>query len=100
VREAALDALLTLYKNADNLVSMHEFSERFKDRFLELANDVDDDVAVKGVRPPFPFPYPTHPHRRTFTGTGVGHAGDEDPCHITSNGCASCTFPPPTASAL
>ena len=50
VREAALEALLALYKDADNLMSMHEFTERFKHRFLELPNDIDDRVAVRGVQ--------------------------------------------------
>ena len=50
VREAALEALLALYKDADNLVAMHEFTERFKHRFLELPNDIDDRVAVRGVQ--------------------------------------------------
>ena len=31
---------------------MREFTERFKPRFLELPNDVDDNVAVKGVSLP------------------------------------------------
>lgn len=49
VREAALDALLALYSNAENRGTMREFTERFKSRFLEIPNDVDDSVAVKGV---------------------------------------------------
>lgn len=49
VREAAVDALLALYSNAENRGIMREFTERFRSRFLELPNDVDDSVAVKGV---------------------------------------------------
>lgn len=49
VREAALDALLALYNNVDNRTTMHEFTQRFQHRFLELPNDVDDNVAIKGV---------------------------------------------------
>lgn len=48
-REAALDALLALYSNEENRGIMAEFTERFKGRFLEIPNDVDDSVAVKGV---------------------------------------------------
>lgn len=49
VREAALDALLALYSTEENQITMHEFTERFRSRFLELPNDIDDSVAVKGV---------------------------------------------------
>ena len=49
MREAALDALLALYSNAENRGIMREFTERFRSRFLEISNDVDDSVAVKGV---------------------------------------------------
>ena len=51
VREAALDALLVLYSNDENRSTMHDFTERFRSRFLEIPNDVDDSVAVKGVKP-------------------------------------------------
>ena len=49
VRDAAADSLLALYKKSSNLSLMHEFTERFKPRFLELPNDIDENVAVKGV---------------------------------------------------
>ena len=50
VREAAVDALATLYDNEDNVLPLHEFVTRFRTRIGELIYDVDDSVAVKGVR--------------------------------------------------
>lgn len=49
VREAAVDALIGVLGENDNLAAMAEFIERFTARFLELPGDVDDAVAVKGV---------------------------------------------------
>ena len=49
VREAAVDALLALYSQEENISALHGFTERFKGRFAELTNDVSDAVAVKGV---------------------------------------------------
>ena len=50
VREAAVDALVALYNNEDNVLPLHEFVTRFRARIGELIYDIDDSVAVKGVR--------------------------------------------------
>lgn len=50
VRETALDALLEIYSSEDNLSPLHGFTGRFQERFAELVYDVDEAVAVKGVR--------------------------------------------------
>ncbi len=50
VRETALDALLEIYNSEDNLSPLHGFTGRFQERFAELVYDVDEAVAVKGVR--------------------------------------------------
>ncbi len=51
VRLASVNALLALYSNPDNLASLSDFTQRFQQRFSELFYDVDEAVAVKGVRP-------------------------------------------------
>jgi hypothetical protein len=50
VRETALDALLEIYSNEENVSPLHGFTGRFQHRFAELVYDVDEAVAVKGVR--------------------------------------------------
>lgn len=50
VRLASVNALLALYSNPDNLASLSDFTQRFQQRFSELFYDVDEAVAVKGVR--------------------------------------------------
>ena len=50
VRQAAATALLTLYNADDNVSPLHAFTARFSTRFAELVYDVDEGVAVKGVR--------------------------------------------------
>jgi hypothetical protein len=50
VRQAAATALLTLYNVDDNVSPLHAFTARFSTRFAELVYDVDEGVAVKGVR--------------------------------------------------
>lgn len=49
VRSCAVSALLGLYSQHDNLSPLHDFTERFQQRFKELIYDVDECVAVKGV---------------------------------------------------
>ena len=49
MREAAVEALLGLYSEPNNLAPLHEFTERFKSRYCELPNDISDPVAVQGV---------------------------------------------------
>lgn len=49
VRETAASALLELYVGEDNISPLHEFTNRFSTRFLELIYDKDEGVAVKGV---------------------------------------------------
>ena len=50
VREAAVDALVALYEDEGNVLPLHEFTTRFRPRIGELIYDIDDNVAVKGVR--------------------------------------------------
>jgi hypothetical protein len=50
VRQAAATALLALYNADDNVSPLHAFTARFSTRFAELVYDVDEGVAVKGVR--------------------------------------------------
>ena len=50
VRLEAVDALLRLYSEDADLTQLHEITIRFKTRFTELPNDIDEDVALKGVR--------------------------------------------------
>ena len=45
----AVSALLQLYSEEANITQLHEITIRFKTRFTELPNDVDEDVALKGV---------------------------------------------------
>ena len=49
VRTEAVAALLHLYSEEANLTQLHEITIRFKTRFAELPNDIDEDVALKGV---------------------------------------------------
>ncbi|GMH33633.1 hypothetical protein BSKO_01467 [Bryopsis sp. KO-2023] len=50
VRLAAVKALLNLYEDDDNALPLHEFTVRFNTRMCELVDDIDDDVAVQGVK--------------------------------------------------
>ncbi|KAL6770624.1 SCC3 [Auxenochlorella protothecoides x Auxenochlorella symbiontica] len=50
VRATALDALLALYAAPENVGPLHAFAARFKPRFRELVDDVDDEVAARGIR--------------------------------------------------
>eukprot|EP00887_Chlorella_sp_A99_P000272 scaffold13.g272.t1 len=50
VRRAAVGALLALYSQRDNVGSLHDFTERFLQRFTELLYDRDEGVAVRGVQ--------------------------------------------------
>ena len=50
VRQAAATALLALYNADDNVSPLHAFTARFSTRFAELVYDVDEGVAVRGVR--------------------------------------------------
>ena len=52
VRRAAVTALLALYSQRDNLPTLHDFTERFLQRFSELVYDRDEVVAMKGVSAP------------------------------------------------
>ncbi len=49
MRGCAVGALLALYGQRDNLSPLHDFTERFAERFKELVNDVDEAVAIRGV---------------------------------------------------
>ncbi len=49
VRLVAVQVLLQLYSNPDNASPLQPFKARFLQRFQELAYDVDDRVAAKGV---------------------------------------------------
>lgn len=50
MRQAAATALLALYNADDNVSPLHAFTARFSTRFAELVYDVDEGVAVRGVR--------------------------------------------------
>ncbi len=50
MRQTAATALLELYSVPDNVSPLHTFTERFSTRYAELIYDVDEIVAVKGVR--------------------------------------------------
>lgn len=43
-------ALRNLYEVEDNIASLELFTQRFCGRMLELAEDVDEDVAVEAVK--------------------------------------------------
>jgi len=51
VRQTAATALLELYSVPDNMSPLDTFTDRFQTRYAELIYDVDEVVAVKGVRP-------------------------------------------------
>ena len=51
VRQTAATALLELYGVPDNMSPLDTFTDRFQTRYAELIYDVDEVVAVKGVRP-------------------------------------------------
>ena len=51
VRMEAVTALLRLYSEEANLAQLHEITVRFQTRFTELPNDIEEEVAVKGVSP-------------------------------------------------
>lgn len=50
VRVTAVDAVIALYREPANASPLQPFKARFLQRFQELAYDVDDHVAAKGVR--------------------------------------------------
>ena len=50
MRQTAATALLELYSVPENVSPLHTFTERFSTRYAELIYDVDEIVAVKGVR--------------------------------------------------
>ena len=50
VRKASLVSLRILYDVPENTNQLRDFSERFQDRFRELVDDVNDSVAVEGVK--------------------------------------------------
>ena len=50
VRQTAATALLELYSVPGNMSPLHTFTDRFQTRYAELIYDVDEIVAVKGVR--------------------------------------------------
>lgn len=49
VRKASVLALQTLYEVDDNVPTLGLFSERFSNRMIELADDIDISVAVCGI---------------------------------------------------
>ena len=61
VRDTAVTALLELYADEDNVEPMHELTARFAPRFAQLIHDVDEGVAVKGVRQ-HPLQQPSSQH--------------------------------------
>lgn len=49
VRKAAVLALQNLYEVEDNVPTLSLFTERFSNRMIELADDVDVSVAVCAI---------------------------------------------------
>uniref|UniRef100_A0A7N0ULZ7 Cohesin subunit SA-3 n=1 Tax=Kalanchoe fedtschenkoi TaxID=63787 RepID=A0A7N0ULZ7_KALFE len=49
VRKASVHALQNLYKVDDNIPSLSLFTERFSNRIIELADDIDISVAVSAI---------------------------------------------------
>ncbi|XP_043711657.1 sister-chromatid cohesion protein 3 [Telopea speciosissima] len=49
VRKASIHALQNLYEVDDNVPSLGLFTERFSNRMVELANDIDVSVAVAAI---------------------------------------------------
>lgn len=49
VRKASVLALQNLYEVDDNVPSLTLFTERFSNRMIELADDIDISVAVCGI---------------------------------------------------
>ena len=50
VRSCALDALSALFEDEENFTSLELFTSNFKDRFVELIMDVDNQVSAKAVQ--------------------------------------------------
>lgn len=49
MRKASVVALQNLYKVDDNVPSLSLFTERFSNRMIELAEDIDISVAVSAI---------------------------------------------------
>ncbi|XP_038682109.1 sister-chromatid cohesion protein 3 isoform X3 [Tripterygium wilfordii] len=49
VRKASVIALQNLYEMDDNVPNLHLFTQRFSNRMIELADDIDVSVAVCGI---------------------------------------------------
>lgn len=47
MRAAAITALVKLYGKDENLMTLREFTVRFRGRICEIVNDVDDTVAAQ-----------------------------------------------------
>lgn len=50
VREAAVEAIIGILAEEDNLPPIREVISRFKSRLLQLPDDVSDHVAIKAVK--------------------------------------------------
>lgn len=49
VRLASVQAILTLYREPQHVAPMEAFARRFRDRFIEMANDKDPEVAESAI---------------------------------------------------
>ena len=49
VRKASVVALQSLYEVDDNVPSLDLFTQRFSNRMIELADDIDISVAVSAI---------------------------------------------------
>lgn len=49
VRKASVIALQNLYEVDDNVPNLHLFTQRFSNRMIELADDIDVSVAVCAI---------------------------------------------------
>ena len=50
MRLGAVSGVLSLYRLSENTLGLRDFKGRFLERFKELPYDIDERVAVKGVR--------------------------------------------------
>lgn len=50
VRQSAVQGLVALYSSESNVLTLHEFSVRFKNRICEMVYDVDEGVAIGAIK--------------------------------------------------
>jgi cohesin complex subunit SA-1/2 len=50
VRKSALLALRLLYENSEHQAQLENFTQRFKDRIVEMTSDKDNSVCVEAIK--------------------------------------------------